>query len=269
MKRLLSILFLVLWIASNSDAQQRIRDPHIVGQEKRQVFQQWGDWRPNPKYFLGVQISYNHALVWGWMAPDRNQRYRKGSDIRPLGPAGLQNQRYATLLAQEAKAKEIRQDVQDVTDETVDEYLHQSALLANTDPLYILYYKRMLTKLHDFNVNSPNSNDWGFDNRPAWERANKYGLLNESKRKIEVLQDKYKYALNEEMPRGKRIIMYHELLMEWRKLDRYLAYLNNQGKNALKAQERIDRYERMKRNGEISRERRDAEIFMDVVYGRN
>jgi hypothetical protein len=82
---------------------KRVKDKHIVGQEKRQVFYQWGDWQPEPKYFLGIQTNYAYAMVWGWLAPSRNRDYKGGNDIRPLGLAGLQNQRYATTLYSRTK----------------------------------------------------------------------------------------------------------------------------------------------------------------------
>lgn len=70
---------------------KRLNDPAIVAQHKRMVFERWGDWRPYPKYFLGVQTNFAYATVWGWLAPSRNRDYKNGADIRPLKPSGIQN----------------------------------------------------------------------------------------------------------------------------------------------------------------------------------
>ena len=37
---------------------KRLYDPSIVAQHKRMVFQSWGDWRPYPKYLLGIQTNF-------------------------------------------------------------------------------------------------------------------------------------------------------------------------------------------------------------------
>ena len=109
MKKILLILsFLLLLPFVKGQTIKRVKDKHIVGQEKRQVFYQWGDWQPEPKYFLGIQTNYAYAMVWGWLAPSRNRDYKGGNDIRPLGLAGLQNQRYATTLLQQDKTSDIQ-----------------------------------------------------------------------------------------------------------------------------------------------------------------
>ena len=43
---------------------KRLNDPSIVAQHKRMVFQSWGDWRPYPKYLLGIQTNFAYATVW-------------------------------------------------------------------------------------------------------------------------------------------------------------------------------------------------------------
>jgi hypothetical protein len=105
---------------------KRVKDKHIVGQEKRQVFYQWGDWQPEPKYFLGIQTNYAYAMVWGWLAPSRNRDYKGGNDIRPLGLAGLQNQRYATLLQQD-KTSDIQEEAKTTYEENLKEFYHYSS----------------------------------------------------------------------------------------------------------------------------------------------
>ena len=88
--------FLLITITiSGQVTVKRLNDPSIVAQHKRMVFQSWGDWRPYPKYFLGVQTNFAYATVWGMWAPKINRDYKDGEDIRPLKPTGVQNQRFA------------------------------------------------------------------------------------------------------------------------------------------------------------------------------
>jgi len=272
MKSILRIILALICfpIGTQIKAQsiKRIKDPHIVGQEKRQVFQEWGDWRPKAKYFLGVQTNLHYATVWGWLAPDRNQRYRNGADIRPLAPAGLQNQRYASTVQQERKSLEVLEEVKGVYDDALADQLHYSSLTVPADPLYVLYYQSMLRDLQEFNTNSPNGAQWGFTNAQAFERFQRLGMLGQVKRKIDVLQNTLQLAKTMEIPRGKRIMMFHECLIEWRKQKNYITYLDRQGINRIKAEERLEKLKTAKRNGQHSQARKDAEIFVDV-YLRN
>lgn len=268
MKKVFTIVFIILLIPLvNGQSIKRIKDKHIVGQEKRQVFYQWGDWQPKPKYFLGVQTNIHYAMVWGWLAPSRNRSYRSGSDIRPLSLGGLQNQRYARTVVQQDKTKEIQDQAKSTYDENLKEFYHYTNATTSADPLYLLYYKDMLRGLENFNTNSPIPYQWGFTSPQAWERFNQYGIIGECKRKIDVIQDQYQIAKTVDMPRGKRILAYHDCLLEWRKMEKYLAYLNKQSENRLKAEIKLKNY-KDKHPGKITKERRDAEIFVDVMTGR-
>ena len=96
--------FFLLFLATTVFGQvsvKRLNDPAIVAQHKRMTFERWGDWRPYPKYFLGIQTNVAYATVWGMWAPKINRDYKRGDDIRPLKPTGLQNQRFAELKFQE------------------------------------------------------------------------------------------------------------------------------------------------------------------------
>lgn len=252
----------------NAQTIKRIKDPHIVGQEKRQVFQEWGDWQPKKKNILGVNVNYHYTMVWGWLAPKRNRRYKDGDDIRPLSLTGLQNQRYATTLIQEDRTKRILEHAEVVHDETFDEYMHISSLSVEADPLYLLYYKKELRDCDNLL-----QDQWGDGNYfskigmtyEAFKENNKYGILETLKIDVEKLEDKFEMAKKADMPRGKRILMYHDCLMDLRKLKKYVDYLNRQTRLRFEASRRLARLERMKKNGTISRQRRDAEIFIDVL----
>ena len=42
---------------------KKLNDPSIVAHNKRMVFESWGDFRPYPKYVLGVQTNFAYATV--------------------------------------------------------------------------------------------------------------------------------------------------------------------------------------------------------------
>lgn len=268
-------IFLLYFLIFPLQAQtiKRVKDPHIVGQEKRQVFQEWGDWQPEGKYFLGIQYNYHYTMVWGWASPNRNKRYKEGDDIRPLSLTGLQNQRYATTLIQEQETDKIMEHSKVTHDETFDEFMHISKIGVQADPLYILYYKKALEQLAQMENLEPNDEQMMYYKftelgltYDTFHANQKYNILSNLARDISTLSDKYKMAKDSDMPRGKRILLYHDCLIEWRKIKSYVNYLNRQTNNRLLAEKRLKRLESMKKNGGvISRERRDAEIFMDIL----
>lgn len=267
MKHYLYSIIALVFGTSDTNAQtiKSVEDPHIVAQEKRQVFQQWGDWKPEGKTIFGINLNYHHFMVWGWGAPARNRRYKRGDDIRPLSLTGLQNQRYVTTLVQEDDAKKIHNDVGSVYDETLNEYYHNSALTLNTDPLYYLYYKDMLRQLEGFNTDWNKGHSWGFTRGESFKYWQKKGMLAETASKIEILKEKYKLAKNADMPRGKRIMQCHDVLKEWRRIQNYIKYLDKRAIRTIRNEEKLANLEKHKKMGGITKERKDAEIFVDVM----
>jgi hypothetical protein len=258
-------LFLLLSFQIKGQSVKRVQDPNIVAQEKRQVFQQWGEWRPYPNYnFFGIQTNIAYMNIWGWLSPRVNRDYKRGSDIRPLGPAGLQNQRYVSTKQEESETEKVLKEVRDVYNVHLDEQLHYSSVTVPTDPLYLLYYKTMLKDLQEFDTNSPIASQWGFTNTEAFERFERLGMMGESKRKLDVLQNRLELSKSMEIPRGKRIMMWHECLVEWRKIKNYLTFLNRQGTNTIKEEGQLSKLKESKKNGGNSLANRDAQIFVDT-----
>ncbi|RYE17272.1 MAG: hypothetical protein EOP45_16080 [Sphingobacteriaceae bacterium] len=122
----------------------------------------------------------------------------------------------------------------------------------------------MLKDLQEFNTDSPIPLQWGFTSTEAFESFQRLGMMREIKRKLDVLQDKLALAKSMEIPRGKRILMFHECLIEWRKNKKYLAYLNQQGINRIKAEGTLTEIKAREKNGKNSQANRDAEIFVDT-----
>lgn len=254
-------LFAGLFASLNVLPQMRMNDPSIVAQEKRQVYARWGDWRPYPKYFLGVQTNFAYGQIWGNWAPRRNKRYKNGEDIRPLKPDGLQWQRYSQIALMENQTDEMMQHVDKQKEIEQGELLNKTHITAVADPLYLVYYKPNLKSLVNWNVYSPFYVDWGFTNQKAFQQAQQYGMIDQFREDILELKDKYEVAQGVDVGRGQRLLMYHEVFLQWRKLRQRIKdtektfYLTDITKSKLK-QYQIDTATHHTRS--------DAEIFNDV-----
>lgn len=211
------IVVMVSSCVTTIKAQNILNDPSIVAQHKRMVYESWGDFRPNPNYVLGVQTNLAYATVWGWLSPSRNQDYKNGPDIRPLKPDGLEVQRLAILEAQRKSTEELKQQVDTVYSRSLQDFAHWTSATVDVDPLWLLYYDRMLKPLRDFPAHPNGATQWGFRNLPEYNLAVASGDLVNLQEQLDILKDKYQQSRTMPMPRGKRFIMYHETLMGWRK----------------------------------------------------
>lgn len=206
---------------------KRLNDPAIVAQHKRMVFEKWGDWRPYPKYFLGIQTNFAYATVWGMWAPKINRDYKNGSDIRPLKPTGIQNQRFAQLKLQEGEAKKIKAASDTIHKRSIQDFAHWTSATVDADPLWLLYYKRMLKPISEFPDTPQNFMEWRLKDQSTYERLNTTGTLNRLQEELDLIKEKYSLSRTMDMPRGKRFIMYHETLIRWRKFVQELKGYND------------------------------------------
>lgn len=196
---------------------KRLNDPAIVAQHKRMTFESWGDWRPYPKYFLGIQTNFAYATVWGMWAPKINRDYKDGEDIRPLKPTGEQNLRLAQLKFQEEQAKKIKAASDTIYKRSVQDFAHWTSATVDVDPLWLLYYKRMLKPITEFPDAPQNFIDWQLKDQLTYDTLNSTGTLTRLQEELDLIKDKYSMSRSMDMPRGKRFVMYHETLIRWRK----------------------------------------------------
>lgn len=214
----LSILMLLLSLSivklSAQVTVKKIKDPHIRAQQQRMVFTKWGDWLPKGKYFLGVQYNIHHTMTWGWMAPNQNDRYRRGADIRPLGPAGQQTQRMALNTALKSTSDKYKEYTDSIARDATSELYNTSGLFSSLDPLWRLYYSKELDKVVNYDRNSLIST-LSNDQRIYLTRT---GGINWYDEQMLIMQEKLNAAFNQDIDRGSRIINYHNLLLEFRKL---------------------------------------------------
>ncbi len=221
------LLITLLSALVNAQTVNKLNDPSIVAQHKRMTYERWGDWRPYPKYFLGIQTNFAYATVWGMWAPKRNREYKRGEDIRPLKPTGLQNRRLMELKIEELEANKIKTSADTIYNRSVQDFAHWTSTFVDADPLWLLYYKRMLSPVRNFPSTPSNYSDWKIKDEKTYEMMKSTGKIKYLQEELDIIKDKYRMSRTMDMPRGKRFLMYHETLIRWRAFERSLRAIND------------------------------------------
>lgn len=213
MKRLLYLVVLLI-SSKNSFAQKMIEDSSLKAHNERMVISNWGNFKPNPKYTLfGIQTNIHYTNVWGWIAPAQNRRYRKGKDIRPLGPIGEQTQRMM-LLAQMKTASENHLAEAEVLGRTAEsELLYNLGLISKLDPLWLLYYERKLKPVLIWNIGAINAIP--VTSYKVQKYMNENGIFKWWSEEMDRLRQRLDGALDVNMERGSRILAYHRIMKDY------------------------------------------------------
>lgn len=212
------IIVSVCLFTDSLSAQKKVSDGALHAQQRRMVYLKWGDWQPKAKYFLGVQTNPRHEMVWGWTAPmyggntSKNKKYKK-TDIRPLSPQGKQTLRYASLYQQQQLISSMKKESDKIGDLAMQEIAYNSAVLSKTDPLYLLYFKKTLKPIYNFSDADIMKE---VKNVEVYKFLNETGLIEEHRKEMLTLKDRYNIAVNSDMERGQRIIFYHKILEDYR-----------------------------------------------------
>lgn len=227
METILKKIFVIqlLCFAIYSIAQvsvKKLNDPAIVAQHQRMVFESWGNFKPDPKYVLGIQTNFAYATVWGWMAPSINRDYKDGDDIRPLKANGIEVQRLLELEQQKSDAEKIKTESDTIYKRNVQDFAHWTSATIDADPLWLLYYKKMLKPLKEFLDNPQNFTDWQLKDNQTFQTMKLNGGIENLQEKLDLLKDHYNNSRTLDMPRGKRFLLYHETLIGWRKFIKQL-----------------------------------------------
>ena len=261
-EKILLVLFILfsVWFFS----QNKLNDPSIVAQHKRQVYESWGNFRPYPEYVLGIQTNFAYATIWGWLSPSINRDYKDGADIRPLKPTGLEVQRLAEVEVQRKEAEKIKIEVDTIYKRNLQDLAHWTSATVDADPLWLLYYKRMLTPLKNFPDNPQSYNDWLIKDNETYQLMITTGTIKRLQEQLDLLKDKYKISRTVDMPRGKRFLLYHETLIGWRKFMSELKRNSQQSTLALDYKKIIDGF-RNKKNEISAKSRTDKEIIQNIM----
>ncbi|RZM22964.1 MAG: hypothetical protein EOO88_27725 [Pedobacter sp.] len=195
-----------LMIFSGAQAQIHIRDEHITNQQERMVFKSWDEDKFTPKPgFLGLNPMY--WLTWG-LHPNYPD-----TDLRPLGPTGPQNHRLALAAVMSSAEERFKLQSDSIRHTAEFNFAQYSGLLSDFDPLWNLYYSSVLQPLNaspvdllaGLKVNEVNA-------------LNRSGFISWYQGEHQALRERLTLARNSDIERGSRIIYYHRLLLEYRKL---------------------------------------------------
>lgn len=201
-------LLVCCFTATTSFAQSVINDEALRYQQQRMVFQQWDQNKFKPTSgFLGLNPYY--WLTWGWFYPN----YHK-TDLRPLSANGPQTQRLALVGAMNTTDNNYKLQSDTVRNTALSQIAAQSGLISGTDPLWLLYYSNELKPVLD---NSTFSILAGLSPQVSEKLVNE-GLYAWYKNELDRLKERVQGAHSADMDRGSRILAYHRLLMEYRKL---------------------------------------------------
>ncbi len=261
MKTKLILLFLLTYSFSFSQGYFKwdFQDRAIVGQHKRMVYRKWGDWYPEPEYRgiwkWKVQTNIAASAVWGYnylgvihFSNETNKRYKEGKDIRPLKATGLQNQRYGERVLEKEATENIKKEAKKLQEKSLRDLAHWTGLTASADPLWLLYYKKMLKPLKNFPAQPKNYREWKLPYGRPFYALRKNGVLAKLQEELDILKENYKVARTANMPRGKRILLYHKTLMGWRKFERDIQYYGKTAYRSVKRRSYIIKKDIIKKN---------------------
>ncbi|MBB5440645.1 hypothetical protein HDC92_004348 [Pedobacter sp. AK017] len=201
------ILALLAGQAGLCPAQKKIRDKHITNQQERMVFKQWDRNKFTPTSgFLGLNPDY-------WITWFLHPNYPK-TDLRPLGPYGPQTQRLGLALAMQQTAGAYKLHADTLAGTALIEMVNYSAAFSSIDPLWLLYYKSEFVPLLQAEMHDP------LEGMVPNVRAYLYnsGLAAWYGEQSDLLRDRLLGAMQTNADRGSRIINYHRLLADYRKL---------------------------------------------------
>jgi hypothetical protein len=208
MKFLIPIPFLFLLLIHRCFAQSAVNDQSVRYQEQRMVYLQWDQNKFTPKAgFLDLNPYY--WLTWGLFHPD----YHK-TDLRPLSATGPQTQRLALVGAMNSTDNKYKLQSDTVRNTALSEITNQSGLISDADPLWQLYYKGQLSPVLN---NSPATILAELSPQVSSKLVSE-GLYSWYKNELDMLKERVQTAHSTTMDRGSRILAYHRLLMEYRKL---------------------------------------------------
>lgn len=205
--RTILIVFCLFSLATSALGQMNITDKHITNQQERMVFKQWDEdkFTPTPG-FLWLNPEY-------WMTWALHPNYPK-TDLRPLGPTGPQTQRMMLAVAMDNTDYRYKLHSDTLRNTALSEAVNYSSALSLADPLWLMYYSKEFTGLTD---------GQDADLLVGLSTAERQyiissGLYNWFKEESKALLERLEAAKTTTLDRGSRIMAYHRMLAEYRKL---------------------------------------------------
>lgn len=220
MKNLILIISLIISLFSSTvKAQKKISDSALEAQQRRNVYIKWGDFKPEPSYpwwSFGLQMNPYYTTVWSWIDLDGDRgKYRKGPDIRPLGPVGEQTQREASLYGMLMMSNEYKKESDEIGSTAVKELLHNTGgILSEADPMWILYYRKTLKDVNEYNLSNFTNKLTSLQRQYLVETK----IIEWLDTEMIQLHERLDGAKSVNMDRGSRILNYHRIMLEYEKI---------------------------------------------------
>lgn len=240
---------------ASSQKIKRQTDKHIVHQQERMVHKSWNRKNFTPtKGFLG--LNYQYWLTWAW-----HPNYPK-TDRRPLSANGPQTLRMGMVLAMQNTEAAYKLQSDTIRETAVSEAAAQSGLLSSADPLWTLYYKQEFEGLLDSTESDPLN---GFSEELKTHLKN-FGSMNWYNEERAELKERLLGAKSANMNRGSRLLSYHRMLKDYRKLQSSWAAKVRYAKTFLK----ITKHNTDQKNGHdappaLSTPKTDREIADEIL----
>lgn len=230
----LPIIITLLLLKQLGFAQLAIEDKAMRYQQERMVFKQWdrGKFEPTSGW-LGINPYY--WLTWG-LHPNYSD-----TDRRPLSSWGPQTQRLGLVGAMNSTSNSYKLEADTLRNTSLLEITNYSGALSAADPLWLLYYSKELSPVLEFSdasILAP---------LPPAVRSKVIaeGLHNWFKNELSILKERINGARNSNMDRGSRILAYHRMLQEYRKLQ---ASWTTRTATAAANQSKVRQQEKVKAN---------------------
>lgn len=203
----IKLILLIFFGCQTAFGQMVINDESIRYQQERMVFKQWDKNKFTPKPgFLGLNPLY--WLTWAWHTDYKNK------DLRPLGPLGPQTQRLAFVAAMQNTENAYKLQADTLRNTAVTEAVNYSGTVSAADPLWLLYYR------HEFDplIGQQDATLLNGLTQREKDYLTRSGVLNWYQEESHALAERLDAARSTTVDRGSRILAYHRLLAEYRKL---------------------------------------------------
>jgi len=211
MKKILITVALIAVICTVR-AQKQIRDESVTNQQERMVFKQWDRSKFTPTSgFLGLNPYY--WLTWGL-----HPNYPK-TDLRPLALFGPQTQHLSAVGGMQCTDKSYELESDSLRLTALAQFAGVSGMLSATDPLWVIYYSRQFKDLLDFD------RERMLSALPlgAREKLLASGSVDWYTGELGILAERLDAARTVTLDRGARIMSYHRLLLEYKKIQAFWA----------------------------------------------
>ncbi|WP_443944253.1 hypothetical protein ACJVDH_15185 [Pedobacter sp. AW1-32] len=203
------LLIIIAFSASgfSSFCQLAITDKHIVNQQERMVFKQWDEdkFTPTPGF---LYLNPEYWMTWA-LHPD----YPK-TDLRPLGRTGPQTMRLASMAQMSLSDHALKKHADTTFTTAEKKYALYSPLYASLDPLWLLYYRNELSPLLS---SSPIDALFSLDAK-SLQTLKTMNLLDHYNDQWSELSESLHRAMQADLERGNRILLYQSILQRYRKL---------------------------------------------------